>query len=102
MNAGPERQDPMEAYESVARASRDLLDAARAGDWERFDRQQARCHAQVELARHVLPRTLSAAESRRRREILMGILADDREIRDILEPVTRRLESILHLRGAPG
>jgi len=102
MNAVPERMDPMQAYESVARASRDLLAAARAGDWADFDRQQAVCHAQVELARHLAPRTLTAAESRRRREILMGILADDREIRDILEPVTRRLESILHLRGASG
>lgn len=89
----------MDAYEIVARDSRELLAAARAADWNEFDRIQARCRAHVaEIRDNTGPRDFDSAQKRRRREILVGILGDDRAIRDILEPTTRRFEALMQMR----
>jgi Flagellar protein FliT len=99
MTATLDRVPLMEAYEIVAKDSRDLLAAARAADWSAFDRIQAECRAHVaEIRENAGPREFTAAQKRRRRQILVGILGDDRAIRDILEPTTRRFEALMQLR----
>ena len=89
----------MEAYEVVAKDSRDLLAAARASNWNEFDRIQSRCRAHVaEIRSNAGLREFSADQQRRRREILVGILGDDRAIRDILEPTTRSFDALMQMR----
>ena len=86
----------LESYEAAGAASRELRSAAIAGDWESFDRAQARCHAIVGLIRAMGPvSALPPPLVRRRHEILTDILADDRAIRDILEPLSRRLGQVM-------
>lgn len=86
----------LDTYEAAGKASHDLRAAAVRGDWEEFDRVQAHCHTIVALLRAFGPMpALPAAEARRRHEILTGILADDRAIRDILEPLSWRMGQVL-------
>lgn len=90
----------LETYEAAGRESRALLRAAVEGDWPEFDRIQERCHRIVSTLRENGSRPLlPPAQAQRRYEILTGILADDRTIRDILEPASRRFESMMNLRG---
>jgi hypothetical protein len=99
MNVTLDRLPLMEAYEIVARDSRALLAAARSADWAEFDSVQATCRVHIaEIRENDGPRSFTGAQRRRRREILVGILRDDRAIRDILEPTTRRFESLMQLR----
>jgi flagellar protein FliT len=98
MNTTLDRMSRLGAYELVAEDSRDLLAAARAGDAEAVERARARCRAHVEaLRRHPGPVPLRGPEARRRRELLAAVLADDREIRDILEPAQGRIAKLLGL-----
>lgn len=91
----------MEAYEIIEDQSRALLEAAESGQWEAFDHLQAQTRALVEDIRaNPAPRALAPDEARRRREILSHILDDDRQIRDILEPRTRRIGELIQLRAA--
>ncbi len=100
MKVNPETVQILESYEAAGRASRALLRAALEGDWAEFDRIQERCHAIVSTLRVNGSRPhLPPAQAQRRHEILTDILADDRTIRDILEPSSRRFESMMHLRG---
>lgn len=90
----------MAAYECMAGSSRSLLAAARAADWDAFDRIQAQMRAFVaderqHPARHF---ALTAQQAARRRRILAALLEEDREIRDLVDPGTARTESRLGLR----
>ncbi len=86
-------------YEAIAQASRDMLVAARADDWNEVARLEACCRALIAELKAAAPNTrLSATEQRRRIELLRGILADDGEIRDRAEPWLRQLERLI----APG
>ncbi len=99
MNLTLDRVPLMEAYETVARDSHALLAAARAADWDEFDRLQALCRDHVAQIRgNHGPREFTSAQKHRRREILVAILGEDRAIRDILEPTTRRFEALMQMR----
>ncbi len=92
----------LETYEEAGQASRDLRAAAVRGDWDEFDRVQSHCHTIVALLRAMSPLPpLPPTHARRRHEILAGILADDRAIRDILEPLSWRLGQVLHAPRRP-
>jgi len=86
----------LEFYEAIADASRLMLAAARADDWDEIARLESGCRdliAQLELAART--QRLGAAEQRRRIELLRAILANDAEMRVRAEPWLRQLERMI-------
>ena len=86
----------IEVYEEIARASRTMLDAAKADDWERVARIEAECRDLIDRIRTAAEEErLDAGEARRRMEILRGVLQDDAQIRARSEPWLQDLNRIL-------
>ena len=86
----------IEVYEEIARASRSMLDAAKAEDWERVARIEADCRELIDRIRIAArDERLGAGEARRRMEILRGVLQDDAQIRARSEPWLQDLNRIL-------
>jgi flagellar protein FliT len=86
----------IEYYQSIARASHGLLEAAYQGDWTRFEAIAHQCReliAALKDASVELP--LNGDEQQRRIEILRGILRDDACIRARTEPWLRDLDEFL-------
>ena len=86
----------IEVYEEIARASRSMLDAAKAEDWERVARIEADCRELIDRIRMAArDERLGADEARRRMEILRVVLQDDAQIRARSEPWLQDLNRIL-------
>ena len=86
----------IEVYEEIARASRSMLDAAKAEDWERVARIEADCRELIDRIRIAArDERLGVGEARRRMEILRGVLQDDAQIRARSEPWLQDLNRIL-------
>jgi flagellar protein FliT len=88
--------DALSYYESVAAASADMLAAARRKDWDALAESERRCAAVIAMLK------ASDAEARldedkrpRKAEIIRRVLADDAEIRRLLDPRMRELEHLL-------
>ena len=80
-------------YAALECASVEMLEAARAGDWDSVCRLEGACAVVIarlrELAEHqVLPRE----EQRERMRILRNIVARDAEIRRICDPLPALLD----------
>jgi flagellar protein FliT len=89
----------LEFYEAIAAASRRMLEAARAGDWDGLLAAEADCTKLVAQARARPEQPpLALDERRRKNEIIRRVLADDAEIRDRLQPRLAQLDALL--RGA--
>ncbi len=74
-------------YEAIEHASQDMLDAARAGDWDTVVRLEGACAvliAQLKHAASVSP--LPAEEIALKGRIMQRILRHDAEIRNLAEP----------------
>ncbi|MCS7100064.1 MAG: flagellar protein FliT [Burkholderiaceae bacterium] len=86
-------------YEAIARASREMLAAARRDDWAQVRRLEEHCRELIAALKQAARGSrLSVAEQRRRIELLRGILADDAEIRRRAEPWLQQLERLLTAR----
>jgi flagellar protein FliT len=95
-HGGPGPAALIRCYETIADASRRMLGAARADDWDEVARLEARCRELIaELRMAARTQRLGAAEQRRRVELLRGILADDAEMRVRSEPWLRQLERLI-------
>lgn len=97
--AGHARWSLIEHYEAIAAASRQMLEAARADDWDEVARQEARCRTLIGgLKRATASGALARADRRQRLALLRTILADDAEIREIAEPWLKEIEALLQAR----
>lgn len=86
----------LHCYEELEALGRQMLAAAKAGEWEPMGELQETYCVKVEQLRRshdVLP--LSDAERARRHERLRRILDIDAEIREILTPEWTRLSDLL-------
>ncbi len=93
---GAQRGRIIEHYEAIAAASRRMLDAARAGDWDEVGREEDRCRALIGLLKRTQPDGSLAYDGRRQRlALLRAMLADDAEIRELSEPWLKQLEALL-------
>ena len=86
----------MQSYETLVDTSRSMLDAARNSEWRRLASLEQDCRKLIDT----LPDAedglyLDDAQLRRKREIIHRILADDAEIRDLVEPWMARAKQFL-------
>jgi flagellar protein FliT len=88
--------DPMTCYESLERASRRMLEAARNSEWNLLLTLELECRELIDQ----LPfgedsPQLGIQQHQRRREIINRILIEDAEIRDISAPWMARAKQFL-------
>ncbi|MDH4190148.1 MAG: flagellar protein FliT [Betaproteobacteria bacterium] len=84
-------------YEAIARASSNMLAAAREADWQRLIEAEADCARHVQELRRLGSGTaMSEAGRRRRVAILRQVLAEDAEVRALTQPWLAQLERHLH------
>ncbi len=84
-------------YEEISDITGQMLDAARASDWDRLTQLEAQCSSRVEILRRDPGRQVLDAGSRQTKVRLINkILADDREIRNLTEPWMQRLSVMMN------
>jgi flagellar protein FliT len=84
-------------YEEISDITGQMLDAARANDWDRLTQLEAQCSSRVEILRRDPSRPVLDAGSRQAKVRLINkILADDREIRNLTEPWMQRLSAMMN------
>ena len=91
-----EHQDTIVIYETVAGLTKQMLLAAKQQDWDALAELEANCAKQVatlKLNESVLP--LPSDVRARKLASIKSILADDREIRNIVSPWMVRLNSLM-------
>lgn len=86
----------IQRYELQANVMREMLGAARLQDWDRLTELEAFYTRQIEqlklLEAGIL---LPEADKARKLNIIKAILADDREIRGLLDPWMARLSHLM-------
>lgn len=83
-------------YEEVLLLSEQMLEAARAGNWDAMSELQQVYVAEVDQLRALGPQPAPSAEERTRRyRLLERILAHDAAIRQIVMPQMSQLEVLL-------
>lgn len=74
-------------YEAIEHASQDMLEAARAGDWDRVMRLESACAVLIAQLKHAAAeRPLQSEEASLKGRIMQRILVNDAEIRNLAEP----------------
>jgi len=86
-------------YRALVLVSARTLAAARRGDWDEVVAEQERCRVLVSELRATREDPLSDADRKEKHHILTRLLADDAEIRDLVQPWMRNLEKTLHAAG---
>lgn len=83
-------------YETIERASADMLEAARAGKWEEVLRLEGACMVLISELKRLASQAEVDAESRRAKSrIMQRILVNDAEIRNLAEPWLEDLEQMM-------
>lgn len=86
----------LEFYEAIERASEDMLQAARDGDWDRVVKLEGACAVLISQLKHAASgRELDAQEARMKSKIMRRILQNDAQIRNLAEPWLEDLDRLL-------
>ena len=92
-------------YEAIERASADMLNAARAGNWDEVVKLEGACVLLISQLKHAAkdpdPNSERAAEMARenakaKSRIMQRILVNDAEIRHLAEPWLQELENSMN------
>lgn len=84
-------------YASMAEITRQMLEAARAGDWDLLCAMEPLHAGHVEALRGAEPSVvLDASEKERKSAVIMKIMADISEIGAIAQPRMTQLAELLH------
>ncbi|MBL0421448.1 flagellar protein FliT [Ramlibacter sp. AW1] len=98
--ASGDKESPLRYYLALEGASREMLEAARSGDWDTVCRLEGACAVVIARLRRLNEsQPLSDGEQPERLRILRAILVNDAEIRRIAGPGA---ESMERERGWPG
>ena len=85
-------------YEAIERASQDMLDAARDGNWDAVVKLEGACALLISQLKHAAAdQKLASDELQLKSRIMQRILVNDAEVRVLAEPW---LEGLDHLLGA--
>ncbi|HSN32265.1 MAG TPA: flagellar protein FliT [Ideonella sp.] len=88
-------------YEAIERASQEMLEAARGGNWDEVVKLEGACAVLIAQLKHAAAsRPLEVEEAQRKSRIMQRILVNDAEIRQLAEPWLEDLEQILSGRAA--
>lgn len=83
-------------YEALEKASADMLDAARAGNWDHVVKLEGACALLISQLKHAAAhKPLGAEEAQLKSRIMQRILVNDAEIRHLAEPWLESLDDIL-------
>lgn len=90
----------IEYYEAIERASNDMVNAARMGNWSEVVRIEGACALLITQLRSAAENAeLSPEQVRLKSRIMQRILHNDAEIRQLVEPWLEDVDSMLG--GAP-
>lgn len=83
-------------YEAIERASQDMLEAARAGNWDHVVKLEGACAVLIAQLKHSAgERALGGDEAQLKSRIMQRILVNDAEIRQLAEPWLEDLDNLL-------
>lgn len=83
-------------YEAIERASNDMLQAARAGNWDEVVRIEGACSVLISQLKAASQATsLDADQVRHKSRIMQRILVNDAEIRHLVEPWLTEIDEML-------
>ncbi|MEW6706699.1 MAG: flagellar protein FliT [Pseudomonadota bacterium] len=83
-------------YEAIEQASAEMLDAARAGNWDQVVKLEGACVLLISQLKHAArDRNLSAEEAQLKTRIMQRILVNDAEIRHLAEPWLEDLDNMM-------
>jgi flagellar protein FliT len=83
-------------YEAIERASADMLDAARRGDWDEVVRLEGACAVLISQLKSVAGNgRVPSEESRLKSRIMQRILVNDAEIRNLAEPWLEDIDQMI-------
>ena len=83
-------------YEAIERASADMLEAARTGDWDQVVKLEGACAVLIaQLKNAAASNALKAEETKVKSRIMQRILLNDAEIRHLAEPWLEDLDQMM-------
>jgi flagellar protein FliT len=83
-------------YEAIEQASADMLNAAKAGDWDQVVKLEGACVLLISQLKHAARQApLDAESSKAKSRIMQRILVNDAEIRHLAEPWLQDLDDML-------
>jgi flagellar protein FliT len=87
-------------YEAIERASADMLNAARAGDWDLVVKLEGACGLLIsQLKQAARGETLQPIDAQSRTRIMQRILLRDAEIRHLAEPWLEQIDAMFVGKG---
>jgi flagellar protein FliT len=86
----------MHYYQAIEKASQDMLEAARAGNWDHVLKLEGACALLIsQLKSSAAKQPLGEDEAQFKSRIMQRILINDAEIRQLAEPWLEDLDDIL-------
>lgn len=83
-------------YEAIEKASCDMLNAAKAGDWDSVVKLEGACVLLISQLKHAArSQALDSDAARTKARIMQRILVNDAEIRHLAEPWLQDLDDML-------
>lgn len=83
-------------YEAIERASEQMLEAARGGNWDQVVKLEGACAVLInQLKQAAATRELGADERQLKTRIMKRILVNDAEVRTLAEPWLEDLDQLL-------
>jgi flagellar protein FliT len=83
-------------YEAIERASMDMLEAARGGNWDQVVKLEGACAVLISQLRNAAAQNaLGSEEAQLKSRIMQRILVNDAEIRQLAEPWLEDLDQLL-------
>jgi len=86
--------DVLSIYENLAGLTGQMAQAAKSGDWNEFAQLNVEARVEAASATAGVP-ALDGAKRLRKIDLLKQLMANDRAIRDLTEPVNGQLERVL-------
>ena len=83
-------------YEAIERASADMLDAARTGNWDHVIKLEGACVLLISQLKHAARGSaLSSEEGQLKSRLMKRVLVNDAEIRHLAEPWIDDLDQMI-------
>jgi len=88
--------DLLSYYEAIEQASADMLEAARAGNWDEVVKLEGTCVLLISELKHVAHTTrLAPEEAQLKSRIMQRVLVNDARIRTLAEPWLEGLDKLV-------